>query len=126
MRFNSLQFGKAISAALFVLLLSLAGMTKAFAQTQVATLQHEGNISAFYGPSALAVAHDAAIDGDTITLSSGNFNFQSCTITKAITLHGAGCVSDTLGITPTTVSGNYYIRIPNDSLSFTVEGVPSC
>ena len=54
MRFNSLQFGKAISAALFVLLLSLAGMTKAFAQTQVATLQHEGNISAFYGPSALA------------------------------------------------------------------------
>lgn len=121
MKAHALRIGKAISAALFVLLLSMVGLKNALAQNQVTTLQHEGNISAFYGINAFAEAHTAAIDGDTITLSSGNFN--SCNITKAITLHGAGCVSDTLGITPTTVLGNFYLSIPNDSLSLIVEGI---
>ena len=121
MKFNSLQFGKAMSAALFVLLLSVVGMTNAFAQTQTATLQHAGNISAFTGPDAFAEAHAAAEDGDTITLSSGNFN--SCNITKAITLHGAGIVPDTLGITPTRISGNFDISNTNDSLFLIVEGI---
>ena len=68
MRFNSLQFGKAMSAALFVLLLVAVGSKNALAQYQAATLQHEGNITVFYGPDALSNAHEAAATNDTITL----------------------------------------------------------
>lgn len=60
-----------------------------FAQSSlVATLQHGSNIQAFYGIDALSLAHTAAVDGDIITLSTGEFN--SCDITKAITLRGEG------------------------------------
>ena len=55
---------------------------------RVATLQHGSNIRAYYGPDALAEAHDGAVDGDIITLSADEFN--KCNITKAITIRGAG------------------------------------
>ena len=45
MKLNTLQFGKAMSAALFVLLLSVAGMKNALAQNQVATMQHNDTIT---------------------------------------------------------------------------------
>ena len=54
----------------------------------LATLSHEGEISAFYGASALKAALTAAADGDVITLSSGQFT--AVDITKAVTLRGAG------------------------------------
>lgn len=54
----------------------------------LATLSHEGEISAYYGASALKAALTAAADGDVITLSSGQFT--AVDITKAITLRGAG------------------------------------
>lgn len=54
----------------------------------LATLSHEGEISAYYGASALKAALTAAADGDVITLSSGQFT--TVDITKAITLRGAG------------------------------------
>ncbi|MBR2114644.1 MAG: hypothetical protein IJ929_08260 [Prevotella sp.] len=60
-----------------------------FAQSSlVATLQHGSNIQAFYGIDALSSAHTAAVDGDIITLSTGEFN--SCDITKVISLRGEG------------------------------------
>lgn len=60
-----------------------------FAQSSlVATLQHGSNIQAFYGIDALSAAHTAAVDGDIITLSTGEFN--SCNITKVISLRGEG------------------------------------
>lgn len=121
MRFNSLQFGKALSAALFVLLLTVAGTKNALAQNQVAVLQHNDTITAFYGVNAFQQAHAAAADGDTITLSSGNFN--DCNITKAITLHGAGMVSDTLNVTPTVINGSFNIHISNTTEFLTIEGV---
>lgn len=109
-------------ATMFVLLLSVAGMKNALAQNQVATLQHNDTISAFYGMNALVEAHAAATDGDIITLSSGTF--YSTWITKAITLHGAGCTYDSIGIAPTIVSGNPVgIDILNDSMYLIVEGV---
>ena len=49
MKVRSLHFGKALSAALFVLLLSLAGMKNALAQNLVATLKHGDDISFYYG-----------------------------------------------------------------------------
>ena len=54
----------------------------------LATLSHDGEISAYYGASALKAALTAAANGDVITLSSGQFT--AVNITKAITLRGAG------------------------------------
>ncbi len=123
MKAKSLQFGKAMSAALFVLLLSVAGMKNALAQTQVATLQHGDDISVFYGSNALYQAHNAAEHGDVITLSSGSFTLTG--ITKAVTIRGAGCVTDTIAhISPTIIASNVYSNIPySDTVCLIVEGV---
>lgn len=91
--------------------------------SMLATLNHEGTVSTFYGATALREAHAAATDGDVITLSSGSF--VSTDITKAITLRGAGMEVDTLsGTEPTVISGNFSIEIA-DSVSerLTIEGI---
>ena len=112
-----------MSAALFVLLLSVAGMKNVLAQTQVATLQHGEDISVYYGTNAFVSAHSAAADGDIVTLSSGSFTVPS-TITKAITLRGAGVVSDSLaGTAPTIFAGTVIFNVPNDSIAVSVEGI---
>lgn len=122
MKVRSLQFGKAISAALFVLLLSVAGMKNALAQTLVATLKHGDDISFFYGADALVNAHNAAETGDIITLSSGTF--APTTITKAITLRGAGCMEDTIsGVHPTVIPSNMYFNVEDTENYLTVEGI---
>ena len=122
MKVKALQFEKAMSAALFVLLLVAVGMKNALAQNEVATLQHGDDMTAFYGRNAFVEAHAAATDGDVITLSSGTFNKTD--ITKAIILHGAGCVSDTLGNTPTIITGGtLYLDVPNDSVYLIIEGI---
>lgn len=74
---------------LFSLLSMLSMSMVVFAQgSLLATLSHNGEISAYYGPSALKSAVEAAEDGDVITLSSGQFN--AVDINKLITLRGAG------------------------------------
>ena len=86
---------------------------------RVATLQHGTNIRAYYGPDALVEAHNGAVDGDVITLSSGEFNCGK--ITKAITIRGEG-------MTNTTIIPNYedMITLPKgSSLALTFEGL-SC
>lgn len=122
MKLNSLQLRKALSVALFVLLLSVVGTKNALAQNQVAVLQHNDTLSAFYGPNALSLAHEAAVDGDTITLSSGNFN--GCTLSKAVTIHGAGCNEDAVSHRPPTrfVSA-LNITKNNEALPLTIEGI---
>ena len=84
-----------------------------FAQSSlIATLSHEGEISMFYGAYALRDAHNAAKDGDAITLSSGLF--YATDITKAITLRGAGMELDTINnIQHTEISGDFTIQIPD-------------
>lgn len=121
MKVNTLQLKRALSAALFVLLLSVAGMKNAFAQNQVAVLQHNDTVTAFYGINAFQQAHAAAVNGDTITLSSGDFNASD--ITKAITLHGAGMVSDTLGVMRTRILNDFAVQINNNTETFTMEGI---
>lgn len=109
---------------LFLSLVALVSATMSFAQSSlIATLSHDGEISTFYGTSALRDAHAAAQHGDIITLSSGSFT--SVNITKAITLRGAGMQADTIAKTnPTIITGDFNINIP-DSVEqrLTVEGL---
>lgn len=101
-------------------------VTISFAQSSLlATLSHEGQISTFYGATALREAHSAATHGDIITLSSGTF--VSVNITKAITLRGAGMAIDTVHNTlPTVISGDFDINIADSvSQKLTMEGVYS-
>ena len=97
-----------------------------FAQTSLmATLNHEGTISTFYGTTALQQAHTAAVSGDVITLSSGTF--LSTDITKAVTIRGAGMeVTKAYDIVsePTVLGGSFYIKIPaEDTGRLTLEGI---
>lgn len=97
-----------------------------FAQTSLmATLNHEGTISTFYGTTALQQAHAAAVSGDVITLSSGTF--LSTDITKAVTIRGAGMeVTKAYDIVsePTVLGGNFNIKIPaEDTGRLTLEGI---
>lgn len=75
-------------------------------ESRVATLQHGSGIQAFYGENALSEAHEAAVDGDVITLSSGNF--KGCDINKAITIRGEG-------MDKTYITGSTF-NIPNGSV----------
>ena len=122
MKAKSLQFGKAMSAALFVLLPNVVGLKNALAQNLVATLQHGDDISMYYGSNAFVQAHEAAQTGDIITLSSGTFN--PTTITKAITLRGAGCCMDTVtGIYPTIFENSITANVSDNENSLTIEGI---
>lgn len=91
----------------------------------LATLNHEGTISTFYGTTALQQAHSAAVEGDVVTLSSGTF--ASVNITKAITLRGAGMTLDASTQTePTVLANNFSIEIPDESTKhLTIEGIYS-
>lgn len=98
----------------------------AFAQgSLLATLSHEGTVSTFYGTQAWKNAHDAAVNGDVITLSSGTF--IAVDITKAVTVRGAGMGIDTTSVVePTIISGDFSINIAEPgSNRLTLEGIYS-
>jgi len=103
----------------FALILSVA----TFAQQQLATLNHENTITVFYGQNALSQAHNAAVNGDIITLSPGIFN--AVDITKAVTIRGAGMFPDTAAKTEATILvNNYYIQISEyQDYSLYMEGI---
>lgn len=95
----------------------------AFAQQQMATLNHNDTITVFYGNYALKDAHNAAVAGDIVTLSPGTF--EKCDITKPITLRGAGATIDTIaGTYPTIIAGNFKLDISKDpEHCLTMEGI---
>ena len=109
---------------LFALLTVVMFSMGATAQSSLlATLNHEGTISTYYGSDALQEAYNAAANGDVITLSSGSF--LATDIKKAITLRGAGMAVDTVSHTePTVISNGFTINI-SDTLDhrFTMEGI---
>ena len=88
----------------------------------VANLNHDGVVTQFYGGNALVDAHAAAVSGDVITLSSGVF--ESCTITKGITLRGA-CMETTpemeeQGMRPTIIrkfSNDMHVKVPQAEIN---------
>ena len=113
---NSTMKKKLILIA-FALILSVAS----FAQQQLAVLNHNNTITAYYGADALISAHNAAETGDIITLSSGVFNATN--ITKAVTIRGAGAWADTTGGN-TMVSSGFVIDVAQDETHhLTIEGI---
>jgi len=76
---------------LFTALMLFCGIT-AQAQSDVltATLTHNGIHTTYTGRDCLTDALAASADGDVVALSAGNFSHNSYTITKPITLRGAG------------------------------------
>lgn len=111
---------------LMMLFVAAVLTNNAFAQgSLLATLNHEGTVSTFYGASAWKNAHDAAVNGDVITLSSGTF--VAVNITKAITVRGAGMGIDSTAVAePTVISGDFTIDIAEPgSNRLTLEGIYS-
>lgn len=79
---------KRILWAIFCLAVSLTG----YAAQLTATLQSGDKFTPFYGSNALVDAYHAAVDGDIITLSPGQFT--KIDIAKSITIIGAYAFSD--------------------------------
>lgn len=106
------------------LVATIVAATATFAQSSLlATLSHEGNITTYYGTTALKEAVTAAADGDIVTLSSGSF--AATDINKAITLRGAGMAADSaLRAQPTVINGDFKIDIPTGTThKLTMEGI---
>lgn len=93
--------------------------TVSYAQTSfIATLQHEGEFTHYYGAGALASAYNAANAGDIITLSPGTFTWSG-TFNKGITLRGAGIESDN----KTYISGEVTFASKDSTMVTIVEGI---
>ncbi|MBQ7513812.1 MAG: hypothetical protein IJS95_05420 [Prevotella sp.] len=108
----------------FSLVAAMIAATVTYAQSSMlATLSHEGEISTYYGASALREAHTAAVNGDVITLSGGAFN--AVDITKTVTIRGAGmAVDNTAQTEPTILTGDFNISIAEDATGhLTIEGI---
>ena len=106
------------------LVAAIVATTATYAQSSLlATLSHGGTITTYYGATALSAAHEAAVDGDIITLSSGSFN--TVTITKGITIRGAGMAIDpTTQSEPTILKCDFSITMAQEAASrLTIEGV---
>lgn len=105
------------------MLLSLSAANVFAQSSMLATLSHDGEISTFYGATALRDAYNASKHGDIITLSSGSFT--AVNISKALTIRGAGMQVDTAAKTfPTVISGDFTINIPDTvTQRLTMEGL---
>ena len=93
--------------------------TVCLAQQQlVATLTHGDEISMFYGSYAFRDAMNAAVDGDVINLSGGNFHATK--INKAVSIRGTGTEVET----PTIILEWMDVEITAESASgLTIEGL---
>ena len=111
---------KKIFSLFAVCCIAVAAMAQS---SQLATLNHKGQISTFYGATALNKAHAAAVHGDVITLSVGSFN--GVNITKAVTIRGAGMGMDTISnALPTIINSDFTINVPAmDTANLILEGI---
>lgn len=76
---------------LLLTLLALCCTMATWAQNELLTamLHHEGETTLFIGPESFIEAEEASVDGDVITLSSGDFKLLPV-IKKSIAVYGAG------------------------------------
>lgn len=110
--------------SIFFLLFVVATLCASAQNTLMATLYHEGDISVFYGVNAIKLAHDAAVDGDIISLTGGTYN--ATTLTKEVTLRGTGVYPNEDAQTlATRITGDFYININNSDTAhnLVIEGI---
>lgn len=84
----------------------------------VATLNHEGTLSAYYGTTAFVEAMENAENGDEITLTGGVFDSPDYSITyeKAVTIRGAGVKEVKANKTKATeITDNLTFDLPADT-----------
>lgn len=105
------------------LFVALMGSLGARAQsTSIVTLSHNGEVKVYYGSDALEKAHQAADNGDVITLSAGSFGLSK--ITKAVTIRGAGMFPEDNGtIVVGTDGSSLRITIESNSHHLILEGL---
>lgn len=101
------------------MVLALVCVAMSFAQNMmVATLTHGEEIKMYYGSYAYQQAMNDADHGDVINLSGGGF--QATTITKAVSLRGAGIDSGN----PTYIINDFNVKIPTTtSERLSAEGI---
>ncbi len=110
--------------SLVVMLVASVFTGKVYAQSStLATLNHEGTISTFYGTTALKQAYGAAVDGDVITLASGSYS--AIDLTKAVSICGAGMgLGAAKNVEPTILLGDFRLNLPEDNTTrFSIEGI---
>jgi len=108
--------------AIFVIAL-LSGTVVYAQDVQLATLQQGENLQVFYGVDAFKNAAENAEHGDLITLSAGTFN-AGFNITKAVTIQGAGYITDIENNKyPTIINNKFTVILPEDQHNFLMEGV---
>ncbi|MBR5171465.1 MAG: hypothetical protein IKW85_13025 [Muribaculaceae bacterium] len=106
---------KKILLSLMVLCCALAGKAQATTDVPKAVLQHGDQVSAFTGGNAFVQAMAAAVDGDVITLSNGNF--VPAPINKSVSIYGAGYQNYAeTGTTQSSLNGNVFIGASEDTL----------
>ncbi len=118
-----IQHTAKMNRIILLLIVLAASAIGASAQSQIATLSHEGAVTPYYGYDALEMALANCQDGDIITLSPGMF--KAAEIKKSITLRGYSAWEEDK---QTIVSGDLFI--PNDDnnsikLSIQIEGIRS-
>lgn len=100
---------------LLVLCCALAGKAQATTDVPKAVLQHGEQVSVFQGSGAFYYAMAAAVDGDVITLSDGNFT--PAQINKSVSIYGAGYTKNAeTGTTQSCLNGNVFIGVQGDTL----------
>lgn len=107
---KALSDSHAMKRLIFLAILLVMAVGLRAQQTQVATLLHNGEITVFYNADGLEKAYAASVDGDVITLSSGQFN--AVNLNKNITVRGAGMgVKDADGTSsaPTILTGDFTV-----------------
>lgn len=88
----------------------------AVAQNPIATLEHTGATTVFYGQNSLVDAYNASANGDQIYLSTGYFTAPS-SIVKGIKIVGAGHFPDSANVAKrTTILSGLIINAGADSL----------
>ena len=106
---------KKILLSLMVLCCALAGMAQTTTDVVKAVLQHGDQVSVFKGGNAFVQAMTAAVDGDVITLSDGQF--APAPINKSVSIYGAGYTNNaSTGTTQSTLYGDVFIGASGDTL----------
>lgn len=92
------------------------------AQPQFATVEHNGDFTAYYGINAFRQAYEQADTGDVITLSAGYFN--SINIEKPLVIRGTGFEYDSVAATERTIlHGDFNVSIDDSVNHLKLEGV---